>query len=265
MQTINIPGASGGVAFSHVRAKRQGDSHVLIAASTATTTRLAQRRYNGGSADQVRWVASLGADYGVIAVPADSPWHSLGDLFDAMKENPASVSFAGGDVAGGFDHLKVLMAARKAGIQKLRQIKYLAFDSGSVALTQLIGHHVDAFTGDLSETRGFLDSGDIRLLAIFSEDRLPGEFHDIPTAREQGIDVVAPNWRGFYLPGGVSDSDYQAWVTTLDQLYDTPAWQKVMENNGLQPFHKSGPALTDFVHQQISDIRSLSDELGLVR
>ncbi|MCP1365084.1 tripartite tricarboxylate transporter substrate-binding protein, partial [Halomonas sp. BBD48] len=167
--------------------------------------------------------------------------------------------------AGGFDHLKVLMSARKAGVEELRDIKYLAFDSGSVAITQLLGGHIDAFTGDLSEALGFVESGDLRLLAVFSEERLPGEFADIPTAREQGIDVVAPNWRGFYLPGNVSDASYQWWVDRFDTLYASDEWKEVMQQNGLLPFHKSGDAMTQFVDRQIQDIRELSDTLGLVK
>lgn len=265
MQTINIPGASGGVAFSHVRAKRQGDDSVIIAASTATTTRLAQRRYVGGNADQVRWVASLGADYGIIAVPTNSPYQDLKSLMTALVDDPKAVSFSGGDVAGGFDHLKVLMTARQAGVENLRGIRYLAFDSGSVAITQLLGGHIDAFTGDLSEAMGFVESGDLRLLAVFSEERLPGELSEIPTAREQGYDVVAPNWRGFYLPGGVSDADYQWWQKRLDQLYASDQWKEIMATHGLLPFHKSGEAMSQFAHQQVQEIREVSESLGLVQ
>ncbi len=265
MQTINIPGASGGVGFSHVRAKRNNDDNLIVAASTATTTRLAQNRYSGGTLDQVRWVSALGADYGIIAVPSDSPYDDLTDLLEALEEDPHSVSFSGGDITGGFDHLKVLMAARKAGVSNLREIKYLAFDSGSVAITQLLGGHIDAFTGDVSEAMSFVENGDLRLLAVFSEERLPGELSDVPTAREQGIDVVAPNWRGFYIPGGASDKAYADWTDTLDTLYGSSQWKDIMEANGLLPFHKSGEEMQRFVEQQVNDIRELSETLGLVK
>ncbi|WP_232823793.1 tripartite tricarboxylate transporter substrate-binding protein [Salinicola sp. CPA57] len=265
MQTINVPGASGGVAFSHVQAKRSGDDDLIVAASTATTTQLALGNYPDGDADQVRWVATLGADYGVIAVPADSPYQSLPQLLDDLKADPGSVTFSGGDVAGGFDHIKVLMAARKAGVTHIRDIKYLAFDSGSVAISQLLGGHIDAFTGDLSEAKSFVDSGDLRVLAIFAEERLPGNLADIPTAREQGIDVVAPNWRGFYTPAGASQKSYDWWKRTLDELYTSPQWKQIMTQSGLLPFHKSGDDLDRFVDQQITDIREIGSELGMLR
>ncbi|OLO07697.1 C4-dicarboxylate ABC transporter substrate-binding protein [Salinicola sp. MH3R3-1] len=263
MQTINVPGASGGVAFSHVQAKRASDDDLIVAASTATTTQLALGNYPGGRADQVRWVATLGADYGVIAVAKDSPYQSLTQLLDALKADAGSVTFSGGDVAGGFDHIKVLMAARKAGVKPIRDIKYLAFDSGSVAISQLLGGHIDAFTGDISEAKSFVDSGDLRILAVFSDERLPGQFADIPTAKEQGIDVVAPNWRGFYTPAGASEESYAWWKKTLNGLYDTPQWQQIMTQNGLLPFHKSGDELNQFVARQISDIQEIGAELGM--
>jgi len=199
----------------------------------------------------------------VIAVAKDSPYQSLTQLLDALKTDAGSVTFSGGDVAGGFDHLKVLMAARKAGVDHIHAIKHLAFDSGSVAISQLLGGHIDAFTGDISEAKSFVDSGDLRILAVFSDERLPGQFADIPTAKEQGIDVVAPNWRGFYTPAGTSKESYAWWAKTLNKLYDTPQWQQTMIQNGLLPFHKSGDALNQFVDQQIDDIREIGDELGM--
>lgn len=265
MQTINVPGASGGVAFSHVQAKRSQDDELIVAASTATTTQLALGNYPNGDVDQIRWVATLGADYGVIAVAEDSPYQSLTQLLDALKADAGSVTFSGGDVAGGFDHIKVLMAARKAGVESIRDIKYLAFDSGSVAISQLLGGHIDAFTGDLSEAKSFVDSGDLRILAVFAEDRLPGAFAEIPTAREQGIDVVAPNWRGFYTPAGASEDSFAWWTKTLNTLYDTPEWQQTMTQSGLLPFHKSGDELKSFVEEQISDIHEIGSELGMIR
>jgi hypothetical protein len=81
----------------------------MVAASSATTTRLAQNAFGGMTADQVRFVGAIGADPGVIVVAADSPFQTLGDMVAAIKADPGSVAFAGGSAAGGFDHLKVLM------------------------------------------------------------------------------------------------------------------------------------------------------------
>lgn len=267
VQTVNMPGAGGGVAFAHTVSKRGDDSALIVAASTATTTRLAQGQFVGMDQDMVRWVGALGADYGVIAVSKDSPYQTLNDLVDALKEDPNSVKFGGGSAAGGWDHLKVLIAGRAAGIEKakLPKIKYLAFSGGAEAITQVVGGHIEAFTGDISEAQGFMESGDLRVLAVLSEERLPAPLDAIPTAREQNIDAVAPNWRGFYVPKDVSDEAYQWWVDTMDKVYTSDNWKEVMVQNGLMPFHKTGAEFDTFVKEQVQSIKEISTEIGLIK
>ncbi|WP_428241195.1 Bug family tripartite tricarboxylate transporter substrate binding protein [Gynuella sp.] len=265
MQTTNMAGAGGGVAFAHVVSKRKNDNNLIVAASTATTTRLAQRQFPGMNAGMVKWVGALGADYGVIGVSKDSKYQNLNQLMDALKADPRSAKFAGGSANGGWDHLKVLIAAQAAGVKNLPKIAYLSYNNGGEAMTQVIGGHVDAFTGDISEAIGFIDSGDMRILAVLSDERLPGKFANIPTAKEQGIDAIGPNWRGFYMPAGASKEAQQFWVDTIDKLYATPEWKEVMVKNGLIPFHPSKDEFESFVINQVKSIEQLSKDIGLLR
>ena len=78
VQVTNLAGAGGGLAFSTVVNERNDDAELIVAASSATTTRLAQNAYGGATADQVRFVGAIGADPGVIVVAADSPFQTLG-------------------------------------------------------------------------------------------------------------------------------------------------------------------------------------------
>ncbi|MGQ7249358.1 Bug family tripartite tricarboxylate transporter substrate binding protein [Halomonas sp. V046] len=264
VQTINMAGAGGGVAYAHVVSKREGDEDLVIAASTAVPTRLAQGQFPGMDMDMVRWIGTVGSDYGVIAVTNDSPYQTLGELMDAIKSEPRAVKFAGASAKGGWDHLKALIAAKAAGVETLREIPYLSYNNGGEALTQVVGGHLDAFTGDISEARGFWESGDLRILAVLAPERLPGEFSEIPTAKEQGIDAIGPNWRGFYMPAGISDEAYEYWVEAVNTMYESDEWKQVMATNGLMPFHYSGDEFRDFMEQQVTDIRDLSVELGMI-
>ncbi|HSR71302.1 MAG TPA: tripartite tricarboxylate transporter substrate binding protein, partial [Kiloniellales bacterium] len=250
VKVTNMPGGGGGVAYTYTVSKRSDDPNLLVAASTATTTRLAQNQYAGMTADQVRWVASLGADFGVIAVGKDSPHKDLKSLLSAMKADPSKVAFGGGSAVGGWDHLKVLLVAKEAGIEDAKSVKYVSFNSGGDALTQLLGGHVQAFTGDITEVKGQLDAGNIRVLAVLSPERLPTD-PDLPTAKEQGYDVVGANWRGFYVPKGVSDETFQGWGNAMEKLYNSEEWQKAMKANGLAPFWNGGPEFDTFVNDQI--------------
>ena len=265
VQTLNMAGAGGGVAYAHVVSKRAGDEQLLVAASTATTTRLAQGQFPGMNADMVNWIGALGADYGVIAVAADSEYQDLPALMAAIDEDPRSVKFAGGSAKGGWDHLKVLITADAAGVDELPRIPYLSYNNGGEAMTQVVGGHVDAFTGDISEAQGFMDSGDLRVLAVLAEERLPGEFDHIPTATEQGIEALGPNWRGFYMPAELSDEARQYWIDAMDTVYESEEWKELMTSNGLMPFHMTAGEFETFVKEQIADIEQLSKDIGLIQ
>jgi putative tricarboxylic transport membrane protein len=264
IQVTNMAGAGGGLAFNHVVAERNDDAELIVAASSATSTRLAQNAYAGMTSDQVRFVGAIGADPGVIVVGAKSPFKSLSDLVAAVKAKPASVAFAGGSAVGGFDHLKSLMVLQRAGVADITKVKYLNFSGGADAITRTIGGFTQAMTGDLSEVVGFLKSGDIRVLAVLTDERVPG-FEDIPTAKEQGFDVVAVNWRGLYIPKGVSDETFKMWAGRLQKVADSDDWKKVMAANGLAPFTKVGDDFQGYIDSIVTEVRVLSKELGVIQ
>ena len=265
VQVVNLAGGGGGVAFAEVVNKRNDDNDLIVAASSATATRLAQGAYPGNTMDQVRWLASVGADYGVIAVAADSDIADLPGLLDIMKADPTAISIAGGSAVGGWDHLKVLIAASAYGIDDVRSVKYIAFDGGGEAVTQLLAGSVQAFTGDLSEAKGFVESGDIRVIAVLAPERLGGDFAELPTAREQGVDAIGANWRGFYAPGGMSDEAYDAWVSKIADLYASDEWKTVMETNGLAPLDLQGAAFEEFVAASVAQIQQISRDIGIIQ
>ncbi len=265
MQVVNLAGGGGGVAFAEVVNKRNDSNDLIVAASSATSTRLAQGAFPGNTMDQVRWVASVGADYGVIAVAANSEMNTLTDLLDKMKADPTAISVAGGSAVGGWDHLKVLIATNAYGIEDPRSVKYIAFDGGGEAVTQLLAGSVQAFTGDLSEAKGFVDSGDIKILAVLSPERLEGEFAEIPTAREQGVEAIGANWRGFYAPGGMSDEAYDYWVKSIATLYASDEWKAVMAANGIAPLDLSGAEFQEFVAKSVTDIEAISRQIGIIQ
>ena len=67
----------------------------------------------------------------------------------------------------------------------------------------------------------YLSGDKIRVLAVFSENRLPGQLADVPTAKEQGYNPVWPIIRGFFVGPKVTDAEYQWWVDTFAKLQQT--------------------------------------------
>ena len=261
IRTQNMPGAGGGVAYAHVVGQQSGNDNLIVAASTATTTRIAQNQYTGFDEDDVRWVAAVGADYGIIAVAPDGPYDTLADLIEALRADPSSVTVVGGSAIGGWDHLKVLLLAKEAGVDDVATIRYISFSSGGAAIVEILGGRAQVFSGDVSEALPQLEAGNLKVLAVLSEERLGGLLADVPTAKEQGYEVIGANWRGFYMPAGTSDEAYDYWVEAFRQLEASPQYAELREQSGLAPFWRGGEELTEFVYNQVQTIRELSAQI----
>ena len=184
-------------------------------------------------------------------------------MLDAMKEDPGSVAFAGGSAAGGFDHLKVLELAQAYGVEDLRSIKYIGVDGGADAITQTIGGFTQAMTGDMSEIVGFIQSGEVRALAVLADERVEG--FDIPTAVEQGVDMTGVNWRGLYVPKDISDERFQEWADKLQAVADSDEWKDAIKSNGLIPFVRVGADFQAYVDESIERQAALSREIGVIQ
>lgn len=265
IQVVNMPGGVGAVAFSNVASKRADDSDLIVATSTVGMTQIAQGQYPG-DADTMRWLAMLGTDVGVILVDDESPYENLEQLLDDMVEQPGSISMAGSSGAGGWDHIRALMVAKAAGMKadQIGDVRWVQFDGGGPAVTQMMGGHVDVVSTDLGEIAGFIESGDVRVLAVLSEDPLPEPFDDLPTAVSQGYDVSGYNWRGFYTGGDVSDEDYDALLEMLETLYESDEWKEMAQQNGLVPLWRGGDEFDAYVRETISDVEEISREIGVI-
>jgi putative tricarboxylic transport membrane protein len=266
VQVTNMAGGVGAAAYSHVMSRRADDPNVIVATSTVGVTQIAQNRYPA-DIDAMRWLAMLGADVGVILVKPDSPHASLEALLEAVKADPASVVFGGSSGVGGWDHLRLLLLAQAAGVPStdLGKIRWVQYEGGTDAVTQMLGGFIDVVSTDLGEIAGFVEAGDIEALTVMSDEPLPGKFEAIPTAKSQGYDVTGYNWRGFYIGGEVPDDAYDFWVDTLQKVYESEAWQTVAVESGLTPIWRGGDDFQGFVEDETAAMRQISKDIGVIQ
>ena len=262
VQVTNMPGGVGAVTFAMVASERPDDADLIVATSTVGITQIAQGRYPA-PLDSMRYLAMLGADVGVIAVDDESPIQSLADLNAAMMADPTSLVTAGSSGAGGWDHIRLLMVADAAGVDSLGAIRWVQFDGGTDAVTQMMGGQIDVVSTDLGEIAGFVESGDIRILAALSDEPIPA-FPEIPTAMSQGIDVTGYNWRGLYTGGEVTDAQYAEWVEKLETLYNSSEWQEAATASGLVPIWRGGAEFEAFVREQADVMEDISRDIGVI-
>ena len=264
VQTTNMPGASGAVAYANVASKRADDPNLIVATSTVGITNIAQGRYPAG-VDAMRWLAMLGADVAAVMVNQNSEYASLEELMTAIKEDPSSVVAGGSSPIGGWDHIRFLMLAEAAGVpqDQLGDIRWVEYSGGGDAVTQLMGEHLDVAVTDIGEIGGFIQSGDVNALAVMSTDRLEA-YPDLPTAIEQGYEAEGYNWRGFYMGGDVSDEAYNTWVGILEDLYESEAWKQAATEAGLTPIWRGGEEMETFARESEERARSISQAIGVI-
>jgi putative tricarboxylic transport membrane protein len=266
VRVTNMTGGVGATAYGHVMSRRAEDPNLIVATSTVGVTQIAQNRYPA-DIDAMRWLAMLYADVGVVLVKSDSPYQSLDDLMAAVKEDPEAVVFGGSSGVGGWDHLRLLLLAREAGVpsEDLGKIRWVQYSGGTDAVTQMLGGFLDAVSTDLGEIAGFVEAGQITALAAMSDEPLPGKFESIPTAKSLGYDVTGYNWRGFYVGGDAPDDAYDFWVDALQKLYESEEWKQVALDNGLTPIWRGGTEFQSFVEEQAAEMRQISEDIGVIQ
>ncbi|MCX8134323.1 MAG: tripartite tricarboxylate transporter substrate-binding protein [Roseococcus sp.] len=263
IRTQNMPGGIGAVAINHINAQRRADPNVIVAVSTGSWVNMAQGRFGRFGENDVRWIGTIGADFGVIAVRRDSRFATLADLVAALRADAASVPMGAGGAVGSQDWHKAALVARAAGADP-RRLRYVPFEGGGQAMAALLGGHIQVFPGDASEVRGQLEAADIRLLAVLAPQRLPGAFAAVPTAREQGVEVEWPIIRGFYGPPQMPDAAYAFWVEALRRLHAHPAWAEARNGQGLFEFNLLGAEYEALAKRRTAEFRQLAREVGLV-
>lgn len=264
MRVTYMPGGVGAVAYNAVVAQRPAEAGTVVAFSGGSLLNLSQGKFGRYSVDDVRWLAAVGTDYGMIAVRHDAPYQNLKDLVEALKRDPNSIVIGAGASIGSQDWMKAAMLAQQAGVDP-HKMRYVAFEGGGEPVTALLGNHVQAVSGDLSEMVPYIGGDKLKVLAVFANERLPGKLASIATAKEQGYDLVWPVIRGFYVGPKVTDAQYQWWKETFDQLLKSDVFKAQRDQRGLFEFDLTGAELDSYVKNQVADYREKAKAFGLAK
>nr|WP_241492732.1 tripartite tricarboxylate transporter substrate binding protein [Pantoea stewartii] len=264
MRITYMPGGVGAVAYNAIVAQRPAEAGTVVAFSGGSLLNLSQGKFGRYSVDDVKWLAAIGTDYGMIAVREDAPWKNLGELMAAMKADPTKVVVGAGASIGSQDWMKTALVAKEAGIDP-RKMRYVAFEGGGEVVTALLGNHIQVMSGDLSEMVPHLQGGKLRVLAVMADKRLPDQLATIPTAKEQGFNVEWPIIRGFYLGPKVSNADYQWWQSAFEKMVQTPEFRQQRELRGLFEFNLFGAELDKYVKNQVAAYREQAKSFGLAK
>lgn len=263
IQVTFMPGGIGAVAINLFNTTRTDDPNAIVAFSSGSLLNIATGKYGQWTENDVRFLATAGADFGAVIVREDSEFKSLEDLMNAVKENLSSVVFGAGGSVGSQDWMKGALLLR-AIEQDPRQMRYVAFDGGGEAIAALLGGSIQVYMGDVGEMVPHLEAGKMRVLAVMSEERLPEPFADIPTVKELGYDAEWTILRGYYMGKNVPDEAYNAWVEKFKAAYETEEFAQLQKEKGIMPLNLAGAELDASVKERIANLREIAREAGLI-
>jgi len=259
-----MPGGIGALAYNYATSTRQKDANTVVAASTGTLLNIALHKFGKYTENDVRWLGAVGTDYGVVAVQHDAPWRTLDSLIDDLRRHPEKFIMGAAGSIGSQDWMKMALILDKAGIDS-QAIRYISFEGGGAASEALKKDQIQIFPGDFTEVIQQQENGDLRLLAVLAEERLPGRYGNIPTAREQGYDVVWKVWRGFYLPPRITNAEYSWWVNTFYRLEATGVLAREREKMHLFPLLMIGEEFDRYVKNSVRQLHDFGNKFGLAK
>jgi putative tricarboxylic transport membrane protein len=204
-------------------------------------------------------IARLTEEYQVVVAPANSPFKDLRDFAAALKADPAKVPIAGGS-AGGTDHITAGLIAKTVG-SDARRVAYVANAGGGPAAAMIIGGQVAAGVSGLGEFAENIKAGRMKALGVSSDRRIPGV--DIPTFKEQGIDVSIANWRGVFAPPGVTDAQRKAMIDLIEATVKSAAWQEILTKQDWANVLLTGDAFGAYVQEEFRRTEAVLKDLGL--
>jgi putative tricarboxylic transport membrane protein len=235
----NHPGGSTAVGYSHLL-KQKGKPDFLVAAET-TLSALPLATKTPYTWNDFTPIAQIAEDALIVAVKADSPYQTLADLAEATAKKKLS---AGIVAAVGPDAvlLDLLSRAQDAVYEPV------VFESAGESNTALLAGNIDFLINNPGESKAYVESKDMRFLAVFTEERLTDELlADVPTAQEQDVDVTFGQWRGVLAPGGIDDAAAEYWRDAISKWAETDSYKDYIKKNDLLPVLRAGDEFASYL------------------
>jgi putative tricarboxylic transport membrane protein len=252
----NVAGAAGTIGLARFVGSEQGRADALLVSGLIMLGGVVMHR-SPVTLREVTPIARLTGEYEAIVVPANSPFRTLGDMVRALRERPESLSWGGGS-AGGSDQILAGLVADAVGVAPGR-INYVAFSGGGESLSAILGGQVSVGINGLAELEPQIQAGTVRALAVSSAERLRGL--DVPTLREQGVDVEFENWRSVVAPAGLDAQERQRLESLVAAMVATPQWRAALERYRWLDRYLSGVAFARFVDSEETRVRATLQQL----
>jgi tripartite-type tricarboxylate transporter receptor subunit TctC len=253
----NVRGGSGAKAMA-VLANSPVDGSIFYA-TTPTCIQIPMLAEVEYTIDDLEPVVNTFFDPMVMYAKANSPLNNLNDLITLAKEKPGETRWGGGNPS----------ALERQIIERLRtdadvQVRVVAFEGGGDLMLAVLSGVVDVGFGEPAEILGQVEAGKIKILTTFTDERVR-KFPDVPTAVEQGYDIVLPKFRGLAGPKGLSEEVVAAWEEAIPRLLEDPEFSAWYDENCLIPRYMDQETTQAFIKKSQEEYREYLTSIGLIK
>lgn len=257
LAVTNITGGSGARAMAEL-AKAPANGSIFYA-TTPTYIQTTLLSKPAAGYDQLDPMAIVFFDPTIVYTRAESPFKTFAEVIADAKKNVGRQKWGAANPASleriAFEKLNRITGARAA---------IVSHEGGGDLMINVLNGTLDIGVGEVQELRAQLEAKKVRLLAVLGEKRL-AEFPDLPTAKEQGVDLVVSKFRGLAGPKGVPDDVAKIWEDAIKQALASPAYKAVYAKEALEPVAMGREEARRFTARFAEEVRASLTELGVIK
>lgn len=244
IHVVNKIGAGGELGWKYTKQQKE---HVLAMNSSLLITNhlLGQSKL---TYKDFTPIATLATEWDVVIVSKDSKINSAKSLMESMKATPHAYKIGVSPRLGNDDQISFVMASKQAGLQ-LEELDFFVYENSGQVVEALLKKQIDVATMTLSEAKKYYDLNQVKLLVISSEERLK-ELPEIPTWKEEGIEVVFKHWRGIMGPPNMSEDEIRFWDMTFEKMVRTEKWKQTLQEYMWEDFYKNSSDTSKFLEEE---------------
>lgn len=201
----------------------------------------------------------INVDPAALTVKKDAPYNTLKEFVDYAKAHPSDITI-GNSAPGSVWHIGAGLMAEKTGIN----VKHVPFDGAQPAVTALVGGHIKAVSVSVPEVRGQVQAGNLKILGVMDSQR-DELFPNVPTFKEQGVNVTFYTWRGLGLPKGVPADVKAKLADAFKKAYDSKEFKDFAAKASLNLSYQNSADFSKFLEQNYNDVSAVMKNLGLAK
>lgn len=255
----NRPGGSGATAMTEVFSA-EPDGYTIGAMTPSQIGLINGVLKDQYGIDDFTWISRAQIDPYIIVVHSESPFHTLEDLVNYLKENPGGLSVGGYGAVGSGHNVAWNIFAEAAGIEAT----WTPFESTGDAVTALLGKHIDVANSNPGQVMEYVKAGQLRILGVMAEERLE-DLPDVPTYAEAGypVDTSWAQFRGFFGPKDIPEEVVQKLSDALLEAYNTESFREYMKNAQMVEGSMGYQEFTEYIHKQDALTKEWYERLGV--